>query len=438
MIFPKGVQVAKVVSSCVASHYFFLTVDGRAYAWGRNEERQLGTGDDVNAYTLELVKLPAGASKIVGGACGFHSSYLFGEDGDLYACGENTCGQLGLGSTTDCAEFKRVDFSRCIEEGGDEVKITAVASGKDFTVACAKDGTTYSWGSPQYGQLGNGTEGKTLEKAGKESFAYRTFPGRVQGLEKITQVACGLNHTLAMDDEGRVYSWGFAGYGRLGLGQPKDQLEPMAIPLFSNEPAPPNPNIPAFAQRTQAKLRCSRIACGTTCSYAILREPFESLYFWGITKKAGESTTKPTLYDELQALKMRDVSVGVSSTICVSQVDDPMVITWGCSPTYGELGYGDKGPKSSTKVKEVDSLKNFNFPPGQQQLVASGFASSFVLLDYKLNKKIVDAAPEFKFQKEEDGAKPAAAAAGKKKAAATTKKKAKVQESSEDDEEGDE
>lgn len=431
MVFPDGVSIIKVVASCVASHYFFISTDGRAFAWGRNEDFQLGTGNDENAYELQEVKLPEGASPIVGGACGFHSSFLFGAKGDVYACGENTCGQLGLGSTADASTFKRVEFPED-NENPDSVHIISMASGKDFTIAAAKDGTAYSWGSPQYGQLGNGSEGKTLEKAGKESFAYRLSPGKIRSLEKIHQVACGLQHALALDDEGRVFAWGFGGYGRLGLGHAKDQMEPAAIPVFSMEPPPPNPNIPAFAQRSVPKLRCSKIVCGSTCSYAIVKEPFESLYFWGITKKAGESTTKPTLYDELQGLKIRDVSVGVSSTICVSHGDDPMVITWGCSPTYGELAYGEKGPKSSTKVKEVDSLKDAKFPPTQEQLVTSGFASNFILLDYQLNKKLVDAAPTFKFQKELDSD-------GKKKKAAAkpqpSKKKAKVEESEEEESE---
>jgi alpha-tubulin suppressor-like RCC1 family protein len=78
-------------------------------------------------------------------------------------------------------------------------------------------GKLYAWGSPQYGQLGNGTEGKSLEKAGRESFAIRTSPGRVKGAlvdATVTQVACGLNHALALDSEGKVYAWGFGGYGR--------------------------------------------------------------------------------------------------------------------------------------------------------------------------------------------------------------------------------
>jgi hypothetical protein len=53
--------------------------------------------------------------------------------------------------------------------------------------------------------------------------------------------------------------------------------------------------------------------------------------------------------------EVRSLSCGNNSTFVVA---DDEVITWGPSPTYGELGYGDpsNNPKSSTVPKIVDSL----------------------------------------------------------------------------------
>jgi alpha-tubulin suppressor-like RCC1 family protein len=265
-----------------------------------------------------MVNLPSSASAIVGGACGAYHSFLFGIEGDLYSCGANQSGQLGQGRVT--ADPIR-HFNKVALDG----KCISIGSGRDFTVCCTTDGDVYSWGSPEYGQLGNGTEGKTLEKAGKYTFAYRSSPGIVEGFKLeptcgIVQVACGTNHTLAMDEEGRLYTWGFGGYGRLGHGDAKDKFLPEAVAAFCNIPPPPNPNIPVFAQRIIPKLRATKIACGTTCCYAITGEPFFSLYFWGITKKAGEATLKPQIFDELQGIKIMDVACGQSSTIVVSDI----------------------------------------------------------------------------------------------------------------------
>ena len=326
----------------------------------------------------------------MGGACGATHSFLFGVEGDLFSCGTNSAGQLGIGRIT--AEPVR-NFAKVAGLPG---KCVSVASGRDFTVCCTEEGFCYSWGSPENGQLGNGTEGKTLEKAGKWTFAYRSSPGKVEGFDKIegdskiVQVACGSNHTLAMDKEGRLFTWGFGGYGRLGQGDAKDRFSPEPVAAFCNVPPPPNPNIPAFAQRIVPKLRATKIVCGQTCCYALCGEPFFSLYFWGITKKSGEATLKPTIFEELQGIKVMDVACGVSSTIVA--LEDHTIVTWGPSPTYGELGYGDGNPKSSTKPKEVDSLRGAKVRPG---CVAAGYASTFVLVDNDdpESKKVLEAAP---------------------------------------------
>lgn len=337
------------------------------------------------------------------------------DSGSIVACGKNTCGQLGLGSVSQDAvsQFTLVEFD-------EEEKCVSIAAGKDFTVCCTASGDVYSWGSPESGQLGNGTEGKSIEKAGRYTFAYRTSPGKVKGVRKfdencgIVEVACGMNHTMVMDAEGRLYTWGFGGYGRLGHGDATDRLEPEAVAVFCNEPPPPDPKIPVFAQRLTPKVRATRIACGGSASYAVAGEPFCSLYFWGITKKAGEATLKPTIYEELQGCRIVDVACGMSSSIVVT--DDHTVATWGPSPTYGELGYGDNAPKSSTKVKEVESLRGAQFKP---KCLAAGHAGFFISVanDIDANKQVIENAPMLDLKKSSS-----ATAAGKKREAATSSK----------------
>ena len=46
----------------------------------------------------------------------------------------------------------------------------------------------------------------------------------------ITQIACGPQHSIALDSEGVVYVWGYNGYCRLGLGHQKDTLFPTPVP----------------------------------------------------------------------------------------------------------------------------------------------------------------------------------------------------------------
>lgn len=80
------------------------------------------------------------------------------------------------------------------------------------------DGKLYSWGDNYHGQCGVGEEG-----------TEKHYPVPVKGLEgkHIVQVACGRDHTLALEyDHGHVYSWGRGSYGVLGLGNDGDWNEP--------------------------------------------------------------------------------------------------------------------------------------------------------------------------------------------------------------------
>ena len=63
-------------------------------------------------------------------------------------------------------------------------------------------------GSNSDGKLGIGDISKKL----------CNVPTLVEGIFNIRKVSCGLSHTLALDTEGRSYSWGQSFYGALGVG----------------------------------------------------------------------------------------------------------------------------------------------------------------------------------------------------------------------------
>lgn len=67
--------------------------------------------------------------------------------------------------------------------------------------------------------------GARIVKAGKTSFDAEERPKLIKPFtkNKIIKVACGAQHALAMDEEGFVWGWGYAGYSRLGLGDQKDR-----------------------------------------------------------------------------------------------------------------------------------------------------------------------------------------------------------------------
>ena len=85
-------------------------------------------------------------------------------------------------------------------------RVRSVACGGEITAVVTDGGAAYTWGSGLFGQLGHGgTEGS--DKPVK-------VQGSLKGL-RVSAVACGIFHMLALDDNGNVYSWGDASSGQV-------------------------------------------------------------------------------------------------------------------------------------------------------------------------------------------------------------------------------
>lgn len=93
----------------------------------------------------------------------------------------------------------------------------------------------YALGSTEKGQLGNGRTGEHFISGNKLAFNTHTEPLLVRALasKKIIEISCGQQHSIAMDEDGYCYVWGFGGHGRLGLGSGQDQLSPVLVPSFA-------------------------------------------------------------------------------------------------------------------------------------------------------------------------------------------------------------
>ena len=385
-----GIRIKKVISGPVSGTCIALAENGVPYLWGKNSSGQLGLGSTDNVYNPTLVDIPKGET-IIGGACGNNHTLLYSSKGSLFAAGAGKCGQLGTG--------RRLEIVKNFTDVPINAIIVKAAAGRDFSIISDSNGVIYSFGHPEFGVLGNGKDGKTLERANKFSFEYLPTPKpilslpRAYGDVKIVDIACGAKHVCAMDSEGRIYTWGFGAYGRLGHNDNKDQFEPMAVDLFSYEPPPPRVDIPKFMQHQSPKVRATQITCGNTCTYVVAGEPYNSLYMFGITKRSGEATMSPTIVDQVSNWRIKSVSAGNTSTICYATCfEESKIISWGSSPTFGELGYGENEIRSSTTSKAVEYLDD-----AVVHQVSSGICHSLIIVDIddKKSREKVEALPTF-------------------------------------------
>lgn len=191
-------------------HSLVLRQDGKVFAWGKNADGQLGNGDATGTEQLKPVEVQnaMGTDALVGvkaiSAGGDHSIALL-HDGTVVTWGKNSTGQLCDGTTT-----KRVLPATVVEKlGAQNVVLTGVmgiAAGAAHTVLRRMDGTVWSCGANQDGQVVNG--GGQIE----------LWATQVLGVTQVAAVGAGGTYSFAIDMTDKVHAWGDNLSGQLGLG----------------------------------------------------------------------------------------------------------------------------------------------------------------------------------------------------------------------------
>jgi alpha-tubulin suppressor-like RCC1 family protein len=92
-----------------------------------------------------------------------------------------------------------------------------VAAGFFHTLVLDADGRVWTWGSNHDGELGRGSE-STSEP-----------PGRVPDLENVCAIAGGQYFSVAVLKDGTVWAWGANRYGQLGDGTTEDKSRPVRV-----------------------------------------------------------------------------------------------------------------------------------------------------------------------------------------------------------------
>ena len=388
-------QMLRIVSGPVAAHAVLILTDGRALAIGRNTHGELGIGTARRFAPVFMPVVFIKGGRCTGAACGRTHTLFLMDDGVVYATGANDAGQLGVGARGISASGANVPaavtpirLTYLAEHMG--VRAAQVGCGEQFSVVLADDGSLYTFGTHRDGVLGLGTTGEVIGKQRME-VESEPLPRRVtrfvrsdgivvaldesksmdeqsEDIPRFTQVVCGQRHVVALDSRHRVWSWGFGGYGRLGHRTPNDELRPRCMEFFE--------------RLRDDRRRCVKLYAGASCCYALTE--MGTVYFWGITKMTGEATTSPQMLYDLHGWKIRDIAVGISSTMIACE--ECTTIAWGPSPAYGEMGFGETVVgrsfagrtgvlKSSTQPRIVDPLKGV-----QVSQLAMGAFFTFLLL----------------------------------------------------------
>jgi alpha-tubulin suppressor-like RCC1 family protein len=185
-----------------------IKTDGTLWNWGRNAYGQLGISDTANRNTP--VTTFAGGTNWKSVACGEVHTAAIKTDGTLWVWGRNSYGQLGININTTVNRITPVTTFA----GGTNWK--SVACQFRNMAAIKTDGTLWTWGANNVGQLG-------INNSDDKITPVTTFSGGTNW----KQVDCGGNSTAAIKTDGTLWGWGFNNFAELGINDTTTRSTPV-------------------------------------------------------------------------------------------------------------------------------------------------------------------------------------------------------------------
>ncbi len=199
----KAIEIGEIGSYIIKS-------DNTLWSRGKNSWNVLGLGP-IGLFADELSQVRTSSTEYLTDVKSVSSSrhtLIVTMNGTLYACGDNTAGQLGLGYTNFEPDYPTIvpSFSGNVDK--------AVA-GTNYTFILKTDMSLWACGSNSGGSLGI------------NSTVSQSTPVKV--MDNVADVACGNGHTLILTTSGALYACGANQYGQLGDGTTSNRLAPVQI-----------------------------------------------------------------------------------------------------------------------------------------------------------------------------------------------------------------
>ena len=264
---PKQIDNLPKIRKVSCGNYFTICIDEEGILWsfGQNKNGQLGIGSTINQYTPKQIEgipsihtISCGSSHTLCITAGTNEIWSFGsnkrgelcqnktgdfqlipkqttykniifinagreisffqdENKNIYGCGHNKYGQLGIESNN-----KKVVEPIQIKLPKIAGNIINICTGGIFSIFLDDNGYVYSSGSNSRGQLGLGHNRNENKHK------------RIKNLPKIKEISSGWYHSLLLDENNNLWTFGNNGHGELGLGNTENQNNPQQIKTIQN------------------------------------------------------------------------------------------------------------------------------------------------------------------------------------------------------------
>jgi RHS repeat-associated protein len=255
-------------------------------------------------------------------------------DGSVWSWGTNQFGEMGLGTNT------LIQWPTRIASVTNAVSISA---GSLHSLAAQNNGTVWAWGLNSDGRLGNG------------NFNNASNPVAVTRITNAVMVSAGGNHSLALLANGSVMAWGANNGGQLGTGNTISTNQPVAVGSFTNVVA---------------------LSAGTNFSLALTLDGY--VWAWGTNNMGqlglGSTTTQLTPVKITTLSNIVQIVAGASHSLALDK--NGVVYAWGRN-TEGQIGNGSTvNATAPIIVPSFGATTNL----GAVKYVEAGYNSSAAIL----------------------------------------------------------
>ncbi|XVE72288.1 hypothetical protein DITRI_Ditri11bG0027200 [Diplodiscus trichospermus] len=295
------------------------------YVWGYNHSGQTGRKGKEQQLRIpkqlspELFGCPAGVNaRWLDIACGREHTAAVASDGSLFTWGANEFGQLGDGTEEGRKHPKKVkqlqtEFVKSVSCGAHCTAAIAEPRENDATISTSR---LWIWGQNQ---------GSNLPRLFWGAFTPNTI---------ISQVSCGAAHVVALSKEGLLQAWGYNEYGQLGRGITCDGLQgARVISAYAK-----------FLDEAPELVKIIQVSCGEYHTAAISEKG--EVYTWGLgnmgqlghsSLQSGDKELLPRRVVALDGICIKDVACGGVHTCALTS--QGALYTWG-GGQVGQLGLG--------------------------------------------------------------------------------------------------
>eukprot|EP01083_Nonionella_stella_P073084 197374_1 len=259
------IRIHKVCTNVTGKCTFWINEQHKAYGSGPNTLGQLGLGDiDKNSKGIHSIDSLTNAMDIKSSlsysialcairprliiehwyrSCKDDHTMELGADvvhliANFYGCGSSVYGtgfsrQGGHGFnsyTKKAAKWTK-------NESLSGLDIIGIATGMNHSIFLGLDGNVWSCGSNKYRQRGMGVRPVRQALDGYKSLKIPYFSSHCI---KIIEIKCGLHHNLALDIDGKLWTWGWNLYGQCGVEPPEGRCtnvnveEPKVVSRLKN------------------------------------------------------------------------------------------------------------------------------------------------------------------------------------------------------------